>query len=328
MIHAPALRRPFGFILVATLGLGLACSEPPADPADAGVIDGGRDAAPMADGGQGPTDGGADRDVAEPEAGPSDLDSGPGVGTDAGTDGGVDGGGWWAPPPNTSWQWQLSGAIDTSFDVAVYDLDLFDTPQATIDALHGAGRRVICYFDTAYEPNRPDSPALEPFRGNPIDVGPGQCWPHQRAPEARVVMAARLAAARAKGCDEVEPDDVDAIDTDPGLPLTAADQLDFCRFLALEAHARGLGVGLKNNLGQVSQLLADFDFAVNEECFAYEECDALSAFIADDKAVFQVEYTEGNLDTKAAQICPMANALNFDTLIKHLELGPERRSCR
>src|SRR5262245_15557289 len=52
----------------------------------------------------------------------------------------------WAPHPGTSWQWQLQGTIDTSYNVEMYDIDLFDVPQSTIDGLHAAGRRVICYF--------------------------------------------------------------------------------------------------------------------------------------------------------------------------------------
>lgn len=44
--------------------------------------------------------------------------------------------------------------------------------------------------------------------------------------------------------------------------------------------------------------------------------------------MLQVEYTSGNLETKAASICPQANALNFDTLIKHLDLDAPRRACR
>lgn len=41
------------------------------------------------------------------------------------------------PTPGTSSQWQLSGtgALDTSFDVDAYDIDLFETNQATIDLL-------------------------------------------------------------------------------------------------------------------------------------------------------------------------------------------------
>lgn len=213
-------------------------------------------------------------------------------------------------------------------DAGVFDLDLFETPQATIDALHASGRKVICYFDTAYEPNRPDSAQLAPYRGNPVQGWPGQFWLDFRQPQVRSVMSSRLDLAVTKRCDAVEPDDVDAIDNMPGLPLTAADQLDFCRFLAREAHARGLGVALKNDLAQVPQLVGDFDFAVNEECFQFQECNALLPFIRAGKAVLQVEYTAGNLDAKAATICPQANALDFDTLIKRLDLDAPRRACR
>ncbi|GMU60453.1 MAG: hypothetical protein AMXMBFR34_22160 [Myxococcaceae bacterium] len=213
-------------------------------------------------------------------------------------------------------------------DAGVFDIDLFETPQATIDALHASGRKVICYFDTAYEPGRPDSAQLAPYRGNPVQGWPGQYWLDFRQQAVRDVMRARMDLAVTKRCDALEPDDVDAIDNDPGIPLTAADQLDFCRFLAREAHARGLGVALKNDLAQVPQLVGDFDFAVNEECFQYNECSDLAPFIQAGKAVLQVEYTSGNLETKAASICPQANALNFDTLIKRLDLDAPRRPCR
>jgi len=61
--------------------------------------------------------------------------------------------------------------------------------------------------------------------------------------------------------------------------------------LAAEAHAHGLAYGLKNDLDEVPQLVADADFAINEECFQYNECDGLQPFIDAGKAVFQVEYT-------------------------------------
>ncbi len=259
------------------------------------------------------------------DAGSADGGSGDAGSSDAGNP--VDGG-WLKLAPGTSWQWQITGTIDTTVDAGVFDVDLFETPQATLDALHAAGRKVICYFDTAYEPNRPDSTQLEPYRGNAVQGWPGQYWLDFRQSTVRSVMAARLDLAVTKHCDAVEPDDVDAIDNMPGIPLTAADQLDFCRFLAAQAHARGLGVALKNDLAQVPDLVAAFDFAVNEECFQYSECNELLPFIAAGKAVLQVEYTAGSLETKATQICPQANALNFDTLIKHLDLDAPRRPCR
>lgn len=236
----------------------------------------------------------------------------------------------WMPTPGTSWQWQISdtGALDTSLDVDAYDVDLFETSQANIDQLHAAGRKVICYFDTAYEPGRPDSATLAPYRGSAMQGWPGQYWLDVTAPVVVDVMKARIAMAQQKKCDAIEADDVDSLDNNPGTGITAAGQRSFIRTLAADAHARGMSFALKNDLSDIPSLIGDVDFAINEECFRYNECDALAPFIQANKAVFQVEYTSGSLSTKGASICPKANALNFDTLIKHLSLGAERYSCR
>ena len=248
-------------------------------------------------------------------------------------DGGIPGGdgrtgSWWQPRPGTSWQWQLSGALDVTVDAGVYDIDLFDNAPAQIAALQGMGRKVVCYFDTAYEPGRPDSSQLDPYKGNPVSGWPGQYWLDIRQPAVVNVMKARVALAQQKGCDAVEADDVDSRTNNPGFPITAADQQGFIRTLAAEAHSRRLSFALKNDLDEIPQLLADVDFALNEECFQYNECSSLQPFIAANKAVFQVEYTSGDLAAKGATICPQANALNFDTLIKHVELDAPRYSCR
>ncbi len=65
--------------------------------------------------------------------------------------------------------------------------------------------------------------------------------------------------------------------------------------------------------------------ALNEECFKYNECGGLQPFLAAGKAVFQVEYGTAAL---AASVCPKANAMNFDTLIKNLNLDAQRTACR
>jgi hypothetical protein len=157
---------------------------------------------------------------------------------------------------------------------------------------------------------------------------PGQYWLDLRSPAVLAVMQARLALAQQKGCDGIEADDVDARSNDPGFPITSAEQVAFIRALADESHARGMGFALKNDLDEVGQLVAHVDFAINEECFAYDECDLLAPFIQANKAVFQVEYTAGMLATLGAGVCPLANGANFDTLIKHLDLDAPRYSCR
>ena len=102
----------------------------------------------------------------------------------------------WTPHPGTSWQWQLEDDIDTSFDVAMYDIDLFDTPQATIDALHAAGRIVICYVDVgSYEPGRPDRPSSQRGARQPLDGWPDEYWLDARSSVVRRLTNARLDVA-------------------------------------------------------------------------------------------------------------------------------------
>jgi hypothetical protein len=234
----------------------------------------------------------------------------------------------WKPTANTSWQIQLaSGAIDTSFNVTAYDIDLFDTPQATIDALHAAGRKVICYFSAgSHEDWRADAGQFPTSAiGNPLDGWPGERWLDTRSTAVRDRMLARMDLAKSKRCDAVDPDNVDGYTNSPGFALTAATQLDYNRFLARAAHDRGMAVGLKNDMDQIAQLVADFDFTVNEQCFEFDECDTLTPFIAANKPVFQLEYGGSS---RAAAVCSSANARNFDTLVKNLSLDVSRIACR
>jgi len=136
-------------------------------------------------------------------------------------------------------------------------------------------------------------------------------------------MGARLDLCRAKGFDAVEPDNVDGYANASGFPLAAADQLAYNRWLAAEAHRRGLGVALKNDGAQVPDLVGAFDFAVVEQCFALDECDAYQPFVAAGKAVFAVEY-----DLRPEQFCARANARDFDALKKNLALDAPRTACR
>jgi hypothetical protein len=235
---------------------------------------------------------------------------------------------YFKPPIGSSWQIQYVGALDTSFDVQIYDIDLADTPQARIDALHAQGRKVICYFDTAYEAWRADAKALEPYRGNALDGWPDQYWLDIRQPAVFEVMISRLDLAKTKKCDAVDADDVDARSNNPGFPLTATDQQSFIKRLADAAHARGLGFGLKNDLEEIDALLDHVDFAVNEECFQNSECDELMPFIRAGKPVFNVEYTDGDMTAKSDDICSDATRRQFSTLIKRWNLSAERLACR
>ena len=69
--------------------------------------------------------------------------------------------------------------------------------------------------------------------------------------------------------------------------------------------------------------LAYFDWQLNEQCFQYNECDLLLPFIQAGKPVFGIEY-QGD----PASFCPQANSMNFDTLVKNLDLDAWRLACR
>jgi hypothetical protein len=216
--------------------------------------------------------------------------------------------------------------ISTTFDVQMYDIDLFDSPQGVIDQLHADGRVVICYLSAGtYEDWRPDKDAFPPeVLGNPLPDWPGERWLDiRRIDLLGPIMSARLDLAVQKSCDGVEPDNVDGYANDTGFPLSYSDQLAYNTWLAEQAHARGLSVGLKNDLGQINDLLPHFDWALNEECFTYNECDLLSPFVAAGKAVFGVEY-----ELDPAVFCPQANVLNYDFLQKNWELDAWRLACR
>src|SRR5262245_43166753 len=65
---------------------------------------------------------------------------------------------WWHPAKGLSWQWQLSGTLDSTVKADVYDVDAFETPSTFVAGLHAAGRKAICYVNVgAYEDWRPDA---------------------------------------------------------------------------------------------------------------------------------------------------------------------------
>jgi hypothetical protein len=135
-------------------------------------------------------------------------------------------------------------------------------------------------------------------------------------------MTGRLDMAVAKGCDGVEPDNVDSYSTNNGFGLTASDQINFNKFIAQEAHNRGLSIGLKNDLDQVSSLVSFYDWALNEQCNEYDECDLLRPFVTANKAVFGTEYSGS-----ASSFCPAMNSAKFSVLLKNLNLDARVTQC-
>ncbi len=239
---------------------------------------------------------------------------------------------WYRPAVTATWQWQLLGTVNTQYDVDVYDIDLFDGPATQIASLQAAGKRVICYFSAgSFEDFRSDAASFRSQElGNVFDDFPNERWLDIRSPNVLAIMESRLDMAVDKGCDGVEPDNVDGFANNTGFNLTSADQLTFNRTIANEAHERGLSVGLKNDLDQIANLIAFFDFQVNEQCHEFDECAALDPFITAGKPVFNAEYELRLVSDEVAraQLCDAARARNFRTLIVPFDLDDSFRfSC-
>ena len=241
--------------------------------------------------------------------------------------------GHYKPTANATWQWQLTGTINQRYDVDIYDIDLFDTDIETITQIKAAGRHVICYFSAgSYEPWRSDADQFSPSDlGYAMDGWPDERWLDIRSDNVADRITARLTLAVNKGCDGVEPDNVDGYTNDTGFSLTSADQLAFNKRLATEAHQLGLSIGLKNDLDQVSALVSYFDFAVNEQCSEYAECDALLPFIEANKPVLSAEYNSLYISDASARsaLCNTMNDRGFSTLILSEDLDDSfRYSCQ
>ena len=223
------------------------------------------------------------------------------------------------PPLDVSWQLQLQGTPQLDVAASLYELDLFDTSAQTITTLHSQHRKLLCYFSAgSLEEWRPDASRLpSEVLGAPLAGWPGEVWLDIRTSEVRELMRTRLQLARDKGCDGVDPDNVDGYLQNSGFALNAADQLDYNRFLAREAHALGLTIALKNDLLQIPALVSSFDLAINEQCHAYQECQLLTPFVQAGKPVLNIEYDERFMVDASSQqqLCDEAAQLGLQTQV-------------
>lgn len=242
--------------------------------------------------------------------------------------------GW---PTGLTWQWQISGTVDQTVDAQVFDVDGFDATAALVAGLHANGRRVVCYLDMGSAENyRPDYGDFAPSALSTTNQDwPDEKWIHPAALDAagttgktvRQLLTARVLMVHAKGCDAVEPDMIEAASnnvTFPQMPkATAGEQLAFNRWIADTVHGLGMAVALKGDRDQADDLEPWFDFAIQEEEYAYGEQHATDAFLAAGKAVLDAEYKA----PLQPVWCTDARARGISLIGKKLSLGAPRTLC-
>ncbi|GAA4239569.1 hypothetical protein GCM10022254_60200 [Actinomadura meridiana] len=233
------------------------------------------------------------------------------------------------------------------FDIDLYaDLNVVDNNTtlntAAVAQIHQNGGKAICYVDAGGIENfRPDYKQFTDWHtahgnsliGNPYPDFPDERFANINGAEQRAFLLemteARVQKCVQAGFDGVEFDVVNTHEADQELDdatgkpknvsgwlITPENQLIFNRALADLGHRYNLAVGLKNDLSQIDELQPAFDFAINESCSQYEECDALKPFVANNKPVYQVEY-DSSPGNDPWRFCAEAAANNFNAIKKN-----------
>lgn len=215
---------------------------------------------------------------------------------------------WESPPPDAGLDYQLGGAYDPAPGVAIVARDR--------EARPAEGTYSICYvngFQTQPgELDGWDADLLLRRDGEPVydPEWPDEALLDTSTPDRRERIAETVTAwvdgCADAGFDAVEFDNLDSHTRSQGA-LDLADNLALAATLVDAAHAAGLAAGQKNAAEWAPRLRAEagFDFAVAEECSAYDECSAYTAVYGD--AVLDIEYTD-QLPRSFAEMCAEAGA--------------------
>ncbi|ORX53449.1 hypothetical protein BCR36DRAFT_284964 [Piromyces finnis] len=240
----------------------------------------------------------------------------------------------WKPEVGTTWNWILdknNNDIKSDYNVDVLDIDLFDNDKSTIELLKSQGHHIICYFSAGtIEKWRPDAEKflkveglvrdkMDEWNENYLDI---------TNPQLKPIMADRFKLAKEKGCDAVEADNIDIYSHNKvkkwKKPISVEDQINYDIWLTEVAHSNGLSIGMKNDIDNIDKLHKYFDFAINEECYDYDECGYYAdTFIKENKAVFTAAYGD-NCDEKfIKKLENCTKGKNLSIIIKDMELDQE-----
>lgn len=229
---------------------------------------------------------------------------------------------YWVPTQNTTWQIQLGGTVNANVNVDAIEIDA-DTDVATVKKLKDAGKKVIAYISGgSFEDWRDDKDSFPAsVIGKPLDGWDGENWLDVTNLAAlRPIMKARAQAAKAKGFDGIDWDNMDGYTQDSGYKISFEQQITYNTMLAQIAHELNMGVALKNDLDQAARLAGVFDWAVNESCSRYQECNLLTPFLNIGKAVVGLEYPGFNGDSRNyKQVAAQTDTRTY-TLIKNQSL--------
>jgi len=217
------------------------------------------------------------------------------------------------PPEDASWSllawgWNNGGKDDVT-NTLIVDVD-YETSVNKINQLRTNEQIVLCYFSAGtLEKWRTDYKNADTTTKEQWDslivkkMGDWNEWwldfTGTNLSVLKELMSARLQKMKDIGCHGVEPDNVDCYDNSRcrngrDKSTLKEDQIIYNKWLADEAHKRGMFIALKNAVGIIPDLVNHFDCAMNESCYRYNECDTYEPFIKKKKLVMNVEYATQN----------------------------------
>jgi hypothetical protein len=243
-----------------------------------------------------------------------------------------DGGAVWSPSTAAPihYHWMIGGF--TTADIlpnqqgqVVYDIDGENSTASDVAAIHAKGAIAVCYVDVGtLEEGRSDYNDFPASVVGPAVQGwPGENWLLVTAANQSAIlplMKARFVNwCQAKGFDAIEPDNLDGWTNISN--ITEADNLTYDLAIGELAHTLPLSIGLKNLMtdlapSQYPTFLSVFDWALNEQCYEYQECGAYTAagsFVPAGKAVWDVEYN-------VSPDCAQANEVHMNAQLTDLDL--------
>jgi hypothetical protein len=220
----------------------------------------------------------------------------------------------YVPASNVSWLVQLDGPVDITEPAELFYLDAELQDPADLAALHAQGRHYLCYLSAgSLESFRDDADEFPPGAvGNPLADFPREHWLDVSDPTVRELMARRVTALAAAGCDGVPPSSLAVHNADTGFALSATDALDYARWLAERINAAGMSAGLSGPAEMTSELWRSFDFGLGIGCLEGTACREYQSFTQAKKPVLHIELGDEN---SASEICNAAKALGFSPLI-------------
>jgi hypothetical protein len=237
---------------------------------------------------------------------------------------------FWQPTVGDTFQWLFESSLQnqTTPQADVYDVDMFDVSTKVIAELHAKKKRVVCYISVgSFENWRPDKDSFpDEVLGNDYSGWEGERWLDVRNLKVLgPLMKKRFELAKAKGCDGIDADNITGFDENTGFTITAAEQLTYNRYIASLAHSLGMSIGQKNDGAQINDLINYYDWAIIESCADQGWCALFRPYPARGKAVFQVEYSDSDVDFKT--FCAEAKNNKFSAQLKHRNLDAWQQLC-